>query len=260
MQYQKELESALDVTRRAGSLAMRFFTEGIAAEEKSDGSPVTAADRECETLIGRYLSETFPDDGILGEEGTFRQTTSGRRWLIDPIDGTRDFVRRTNFWCTQLALQVHARVVLGVIYFPCLDEIYYAAAGAGCFCNETRAHLSDVSQLNRAILAVSGFPSVWHMWPENSVRYLTQNCWAVRGYGGCYDIAMLLRGKCDIWLSGSGEEWDYAPARILAEESGATFLLRDGSDRINGKHCLICPPALADELRRVLVIPSLRMQ
>jgi histidinol-phosphatase len=257
MQYQKELESALDVTRRAGRLAMRYFAKGITAEEKSDGSPVTAADRECEALISRYLSDTFPSDGILGEEGSSRKTTSGRRWLIDPIDGTRDFVRRTDFWCTQLALQVSDRVMVGVIYFPCLDEIYYAAAGTGCFCNGTRSHLSDVRHLNRSIITVSGFPSVWRMWPENGVRYLTQNCWAVRGYGGCYDIAMLLAGKCDIWLSASGEEWDYAPARILAEESGATFLLRDGSDRINGKHCLICTPALAQELRHVLAIPAI---
>ncbi len=256
MQYKRELDAALEITRRSGALAMKHFIEGTPAEEKEDGSPVTAADRECERLVNEYLRETFPADGICGEEGAFQETSSGRRWLIDPIDGTRDFVRRTRFWSTMLALQAGSTVVLGVIYFPCLNESYYAAAGQGCCCNGKPIKASAMTQLNRSIVTVSGFPSVWRIWPPAGVRSLTERSWTVRGYGGCYDIAMLARGICEVWLSGNGMEWDYAPARILARESGATFLTRDGSDRIDAGNCVICAPGLESELRRILEIPG----
>lgn len=101
---------------------------------------------------------------------------------------------------------------------------------------------------------VSGFKSVWEAWPPEAVRQLTERCWTVRGYGASYDIAMLARGNTDIWLSGNGMEWDYAPAWIVAQECGVRFLTRDGTGRINARHCLICPPGLEHELRQMLQI------
>jgi len=253
--YERELDVAMRTARDAGELALRYFASDVRAEEKEDLSPVTEADRECEKVIGRVLSENFPEDGIVGEEGTFVSSRSGRRWLIDPIDGTRDFVRRMPFWSVQVALQVDAEVVLGVIYLPSLNEIAHAALGSGCHWNGVRIRASGISQVEKAILTVSGFRSVWDAWPPDAVRVLTEKCWTVRAYSGCYDVVMLARGKTDIWLSGSGMEWDYAAARIAARESGAQFLIRDGSDRIDAGHCLICAPGLEPALRKILQIP-----
>jgi histidinol-phosphatase len=255
MAYGPELDQALSAARQAGDLALRHFARETLTEEKPDHSPVTIADRECEALITAGLTETFPDDGIVGEEGTSRESKSGRRWLVDPIDGTRDFVRRNSFWSVQIALQEKDRVVLGLIYFPCLREMYHAVAGAGAFCNDVRCSVSRVSDLRKAILMVSGFSSSWDMWPPEAIRYLTRHCWTVRCYGGCYDIAMLARGKADIWLSGSGMEWDYAPARVIAQEAGASFFTRDGSSRIDAGNCVICPMELELELRELLKVP-----
>src|SRR5262249_3864291 len=99
MNLDREMDVALHTARRAGEIALRYFDRETTEErEKADLSPVTIADTECEKLITGLLSEEFPDDGIVGEEGAFRNSTSGRRWIIDPIDGTRDFVRRTPFW------------------------------------------------------------------------------------------------------------------------------------------------------------------
>ena len=254
MAYEREIEKALEMVRNAGELALRFFNQGTPAEEKYDASPVTIADRECEKLISRSLLENFPEDGILGEEGTSINSRNGRRWLIDPIDGTRDFVRRNSFWAIQLALQVEKQVVLGIIFCPCLKEMLYAASGHGCHWNGTRVSASDVTRLDKSILMVSGFKAAWDSWPVDAVRQLTQDCWTVRCYGGCYDVIMLARGKADIWLSGSGMEWDYAPVQVIARESGARFLTKEGDDRIDAKHCVAFAAGIEREIREILGI------
>jgi histidinol-phosphatase len=257
MTYERELEKALEIAREAGKLAMALFYQAPPAEEKADASPVTLADRECERLITRRLQEYFGGDGILGEEGAHIPSRSGRRWLIDPIDGTRDFVRRNPFWSIQLALQVGSRVVLGIIYCPCMDAMLYAVAESGCFFNGTRVSASNITRLDKSILMVSGFKSAWDSWPADAVRFLTEKCWTVRCYGGCYDVITFAQAKADIWLSGSGMEWDYAPVQVIARECGAPFLTKDGTDRIDARHCVLCAPGIENEIRRILGILAL---
>ena len=126
--------------------------------------------------------------------------------------------------------------------------------GAGCFYDGRPTRSSGIDRIDKSILMISGFQDVWQTWPPDAVRYLTEKCWTVRGYSGCYDVTMIARGKADIWLSGNGMPWDYAPAAVIARECGARFITRDGDDRIDVKHCLICTPALEPELRRILSI------
>ncbi len=246
----------LQAARKAGELALGFFMTDTPSEEKEDQSPVTAADRECEQLISRILSTAFPDDGILGEEGARVPSRSGRRWLIDPIDGTRDFVRRNTFWSVQIALEAEAQIVMGVIHFPCLNATLHAVSGAGCFWNNSLTRVSDTTSLERSILTVSGLKSAWNVWEPEALLRLTEVCWTVRSYGASYDVAMLARGKTDILLSGNGMEWDYAAARVIAQESGGRFLTRDGTGRIDAHHCVICAPGLESQLRLILRMPS----
>lgn len=256
MNYERELYAALDIVRQAGRLALRYYGETPFVEEKDDSSPVTVADRECEKLIMQSILQFFPEDGILGEEGTSVPSRSGRRWLIDPIDGTRDFVRRNSYWSIQLALQISDRVVLGIIHCPCMGEMLYAADGAGCYWNDEPVGGSNIARLDKSILMVSGFKSAWESWPPGAVRHLTEKCWTVRCYGGCYDVIMFARGKADIWLSGSGMEWDYAPAQIIGAECNARFLTREGTDRIDAKHCVLFGKGIDDEMRKILEIPA----
>src|SRR5438552_11868620 len=111
--WSKELDVAVRASNQAVELALRCQA-GIVAETKPDQSPVTAADRECERLIARIVSDAFPDDGLLGEEGTYVESRSGRRWIIDPIDGTRDYLRGNPLWSNLIGLEVGADVVVGV--------------------------------------------------------------------------------------------------------------------------------------------------
>jgi histidinol-phosphatase len=254
MAYQHELESALRIARRAGELALQYYEGKIEAEEKADLSPVTIADRECERLISRLISEEFPQDGIVGEEGASVPSRSGRRWLIDPIDGTRDFVRRLPFWSIQVALQDQNQVVVGIIHLPYTNESFHAALDSGCYCNDTRLRASGISSLDKAILTISGFKDAWKSWKPDQVRTLTENCWTVRAYGGCFDVTLIARGKVDVWLSGNGMEWDYAPGVIIAQECGAKYLTRSGGSQIDVGHCVICAPGIEQEIRQALEI------
>ncbi len=255
MSYQREIDLALSIARKAGELTMYHYARHTEPEEKPDLSPVTVADRESEQLICRLLAENLPEDGILGEEGTFVPSRSGRRWLIDPIDGTRDFVRRIPFWSVQIAMEDRGRIVLGIIYLPAQDEMFHAVSGSGCFWNDARTRASAITRLDKAILMVSSFRDAWRSWDPEQIRFLTQTSWTVRAYSGCYDVTMIARGKADIWLSGSGMEWDYAPAVVIAQECGAKYLTRDGGNRIDAGHAVVFAPGLEDEIRNILKIP-----
>src|SRR5689334_19614261 len=122
MAYQEELSIGADIARKAGELALKIREGNIGIESKSDESPVTVADRECEKLIVTELQRAFPEDGLLGEEGATRESKNGRKWIIDPIDGTRDFIRGTRAWSVLLGLEEHGRVVAGFAYFPATSE------------------------------------------------------------------------------------------------------------------------------------------
>ena len=236
-------------------------------DDESEGDTIYAIDRISEELIVELFENEVANkrplvliaEGISGGRVTLPRgsSESDAAWqiVVDPIDGTRDFVRRTPFWSVLMALEAGGEIVLGIMYFPCLKETLHASLGSGCFHNGTRVTASKINRIDKAILMISGFKSAWEAWTPETVQLLTQQCWTVRAYCGCYDIAMLARGKADIWLSGSGMEWDYAPARIVARECGAAFLTRDGGDRIDAGHCLICVPGLEQELRRTLKIP-----
>src|SRR5208283_2154195 len=140
MNYERELEFARRIAAAAGENAKRIRAGGVSAETKPDASPVTIADKENERLIREAIEREFPADGILGEEGSSKAGSSGRRWIIDPIDGTRDFVRGNRFWCVLLAIEEEDESLAGVAHFPMLDETYWAVRGGGAYLNQERLH------------------------------------------------------------------------------------------------------------------------
>jgi histidinol-phosphatase len=257
MKYERELDEAIKITKKTSTRILPFFNHAIPTEVKADNSPVTMADREGERLISSFLQQYFPDDGIFGEEGARIPSKSGRRWLIDPVDGTKDFIRGNPHWTIQLALQIGDRVVLGVIYCPCLDELLFASDENGCFFNNTRVAASHISRLDQSILTISGFNAIGDSWGEKAVLSLTKQCWTVRCYGGSYDVMLFARGQADIWLSGRGMEWDYAPAQIVAGECGGCFLTLSGANYIDEKNCVVCNSEVASEIRNILKIPEI---
>jgi len=247
MPWDKELEAAREAARLAGETALKFRQRGFAVEVKPDASPVTDADKECERVITRFLAETFPDDGVLGEEGARKESRSGRRWIVDPIDGTRDFSRGSRLWAILIGLETDAGVTTGVAAFPELGETFWAIHGGGAFRNDEPIRVSSVSGIEQAVVCSNGLNQLLDR--PGHAECLSR-FWAVRCLGGAPDAMLVASGKAEVWIEPTAKPWDLAPLKVIAEEAGARFFNYDGGASIHGGNCIVCVPALEDELRR----------
>jgi myo-inositol-1(or 4)-monophosphatase len=252
MSFEKELDVARSVVRQAGELALRNQSLGFEAESKPDLSPVTSADRANEQLICTLLGAEFPEDGILGEEGTAKESRSGRRWLVDPIDGTRDFVRGIPTWGVLVGLEAGGDVVVGACYLPALGELYSAARGGGAHKNGSPIGTSSVHSAHQAVFCLDAFNNIYrHPFGERLIRWMSQ-FWAVRAMGGCLDAMCVAAGRAEVWIEGEAKRWDFAALKVIAEEAGARFFNFDGRSSIYAGNCVITVPGLEGELRRFL--------
>ena len=249
--WDKELEVALAASRLAAGLAARM-QPGIAAVAKSDGSPVTEADRQCEALIAGTITAAFPGDGLLGEEGAARESRNGRRWIIDPIDGTRDYVRGIPLWANLIGLEVDGEVVAGVVNLPALGSIYTAARGAGAFSNGARLRASARTRFDEAVACINGLNRIDRLpFRERLLRDLP-DFWSVRCLGGASDAMLVASGQADLWIEPSAAPWDLAPLKIIIEEAGGCFFTFDGRSTIYAGHCVACAPGLKPALDTLL--------
>jgi len=256
MPFEKEIEFARRLARLAGLNAARIREGDIAAESKADDSPVTIADRENERLIHKAIDREFPLDGILGEEGACKNGSSGRRWIIDPIDGTRDFVRGNRFWCVLIAIAEADEPVAGVAHFPMLDETYWAARGSGSFCNEKRLRVSAIDSIERSAFCPNGLHLPAARPYLDRVVSLMQKTWSVRAYGGARDGCRVAAGQAEIWFEPKVEVWDLAPLKVIIEEAGGQFFAADGSRRIDRGTAIACAPGVAAAVIEALRIPN----
>jgi histidinol-phosphatase len=250
MAYERELSIGAGIARKAGDLALKIREGNIGIEIKSDESPVTAADKACEKLIVEELGAAFPGDGMLGEEGALHESQNGRRWIIDPIDGTRDFIRGTGAWSVLIGLEENGKVVAGHAYFPARGEMYSAAKGQGAWHDGKRIQASNVQKKSDALICCNGlgFMHRYKFAPE-LVDWLSE-FWTVRSMGGCLDAMLLARGSADVWLEAQAKPWDLAPLKIIADEAGLVTFDFNGEDTIYGGNYVICVPPLAGELKR----------
>ena len=251
MTHQRELDFARRIAAAAGENARRIRRNGIAAETKADASPVTIADKDNERLIREAIEREYPDDGILGEEGSSKAGTSGRRWIIDPIDGTRDFVRGNRFWCVLIALEEADETLVGVAHFPMLEETYWAAHGGGAFRNGEPIRCSAISAVAAGVFSPNGLHLAQAAPHFPKLLEWMQLSWAVRSYGGALDACLLAAGQVEVWFEPKVEPWDLAPLRLIIEEAGGVFFALDGSRRIDRGTAVGCAPGVAGEARRV---------
>lgn len=272
------LEFGVDVAWRAGRATLAHFQTGIAAETKADLSPVTLADREAERIARDIIESRFPEDGILGEEHGVTRAGARRRWIIDPIDGTRSFIHGVPLYGVLLALEQDGDAVIGVIHFPALDETVYAARGEGCWWNGRRAHVSDLADLAQALVLTTEepVPPVTDSGPVSlrrgeraGVRGDLASGWAsgwargwnrlraraglTRTWGDCYGYALVATGRAEAMLDPVLSIWDAAAiAPVIAEAGGA---LTDWHGRTGYQHGTLVATnaALAQEIRNMLV-------
>jgi len=241
MESSPDLSFALDVCRRAGVVAMDHFDRDIEVEEKSDGTPVTAADKQCERLIREAIAERFPEDAILGEEegGNLAPVSKGRRWIIDPIDGTYNYARAVPIFSTLLSLEKDGEIVLGVVYNPAADEIFWAEKGTGAFRNGKRIKVSKISEMKNSQFNFGALNRVQAMGLWDAFSELIRNTVRQRGFGDYLGFAHVFEGKAEAHLEVGVKVWDLAPMKIIVEEAGGEFSDLSGGKSVYTGSCLI---------------------
>ena len=252
MAFDREADFAKHLVEEAGSLALEYQRLGVATETKQDESPVTAADRACEKLIVEKIAQTFPDDGVLGEEGANRAASNGRKWIIDPIDGTRDFVRGIPLWAVLIGFEVDGEVVAGAAYSPGQRLLAWASQGSGAWVNGERIHVSQVTEPSQAVVSFNGLHKAGVERYAGSLVSWLQRSWAVRGLGGAVDAILVAQGRADIWIEPNASPWDFAPFKILTEEAGGVFKSFAGEKTIYGGNGYACPLALEPYVHELL--------
>jgi histidinol phosphatase-like enzyme (inositol monophosphatase family) len=252
MPFEREIQVAKLLTQEAGALALDFQRQGVTAESKSDESPVTAADRACEKLIVDGIAREFPEDGVLGEEGANRESQNGRKWIIDPIDGTRDFVRGIPLWAVLIGLEQDGQIVAAAAHSPGQGFLLSAGLGSGAWLNEKQLHVAQKSNPSDAVLSFNGFNKAGVQPFAGRLLPWVQRFWAVRSMGGAVDAMLLAQGKADVWIEPNAAPWDLAPLKLLVEEAGGVFRSFDGTGTIYGGNAYACSPGLEPYVRELL--------
>jgi histidinol-phosphatase len=246
------LDFAVEVAWRAGRASLAHYQTGISAETKPDESPVTAADRAAERIARDLIETRFPHDAILGEEEGEARTGADRRWILDPIDGTRTFLRGVPFFGVLIALEYEGDATLGVMHFPALDETVYAARGHGCFWNGRRALVSDVTSLDDALLVTTDVENIVRQQRGAGWDRLRARAALTRTWGDCYGYALVATGRAEVMVDPILSIWDAAALVPIIEEAGGVFTDWDGKPGHDVKSAVATNAALAHHVRSVL--------
>lgn len=222
------LASAMAAARAAGAIIKKSFGRPVHTEFKSPTDPVTEVDRQCEVLIRELLSQAHPEIDFWGEEFGRQSREHDAFWLVDPLDGTKNFVHGYPFVAVSIALLEGDRMTLGVVYDPLRDEMFHAVRGSGAYCNERRLEVSHARELQDA-LVVTGFTS--H--PAQQKELIWSACRLCQGIrrGGAIalDLCQLAAGRLDAFWEWQVRPWDAAAAVLLVQEAKGTVSAMDGS-------------------------------
>ena len=246
------LQAAAEVARVAAGVAMRWYGQGVRVETKGDGSPVTVADREAERVAREWLAARFPDDGVMGEEFGLERASAPRRWILDPIDGTKAFVRGVPLWGTLVACCEGERVLAGAACYPVVGELVAAAPGAGCWWNGTRASVSAVRRLDDATALVTDDTFLERPARGAAWRTLARECGVARTWGDCYGYLLVATGRAEIMVDDVVNPWDAAALQPIIVEAGGVFTDWQGAHTAFGGDAIATNAALAGSARAFL--------
>ncbi|HEX6648525.1 MAG TPA: histidinol-phosphatase [Pyrinomonadaceae bacterium] len=246
------LEFAVELGRGAGDITLQYYRKQPETSTKDDGSYVTIADREAEQYLHRQIAERFPDDGFLGEEEGESTGRSGRRWIVDPIDGTFAFVHGVPFYGVLIALEIDGEMSVGVVNVPALGEVLSAAKGVGCFLNGEPARVSETARLADALLLSTDFTACARYGFGPAAERLQARAKTSRTWGDCYGYVLLATGRADVMVDPVMNLWDCAPLLPIIEEAGGTFTDWRGVRTASGGNSIATNGLLFDEVMSVI--------
>jgi histidinol-phosphatase len=243
------LAEAVTLAQQAGDATLDWFRRpDLAVEQKVDGTPVTAADRAAERFLRDELVTRWPDDGVLGEEEPERPGTSGRRWILDPIDGTKAFTRGVPTYSTLLALEDAHGIALGVIHLPALGETVAAGRGLGCTWNGTPTAVEPTTRLEGALLTTSAFDG----WADAPLLAVKAAGMLLRTWGDGYGYVLVATGRAAAMVDPQAELYDLAPMPVVIAEAGGRFTDLRGRAAPDGGSGLATAGPIHDELLGLL--------
>ena len=247
-----DLSVALNLADQADMITLaRFGAIDLVVDTKPDLTPVSDADRAVETTLRETLARVRPDDSVLGEEFGGSTSSSGRQWIVDPIDGTKNFVRGVPVWASLIALLDDGVPQVGVISAPALQRRWWAAGGGGAFATfgdapARRISVSSVAQLDSASLSFSSLSGWAQLGLRDRFLDLTDAVWRVRAFGDFLSYCLVAEGAVDIAAEPEVSVWDLAPLDILVREAGGTFSNLDGTAGPHGGSALATNGVLHD--------------
>jgi histidinol phosphatase-like enzyme (inositol monophosphatase family) len=249
------LDAVAEVARLTGQTALKHYRQSIEVETKGDGSPVTVADRAAEQTARRWIADRFPNDAILGEEFGAVGDETARRWIIDPIDGTKTFVRGVPLWGTLIGVTLGEDVLAGAIYCPAVDEMVVAAVGEGCWWNGSRARVSECRDLSRATVLSTDDRYPKH--PDRGARWraLAADASVARTWGDCYGYLLVATGRAELMVDNLMSPWDAVALVPVVREAGGEFSDWDGRVTAFGNGAMATNAHLASSLRERLGVP-----
>lgn len=251
-EWRSRYEQAIDFTRKAGQVALRYFDTKLEVELKGDDTPVTIADRETEQVLRRSLQEAFPGDGFLGEEYGDTPGSTGFRWIIDPIDGTRSFVRGIPTWATLLGLEYRGELIAGIVDAAPFGHTYHALRGEGAYRNDRRISVSREGDLGRSLLFYSSLSWFLKAHKEAEFLDLVRRSDRQRGYGDWYGFLLVAQGSGEIMVEHGVHAWDIAAIQPIVEEAGGRMTAWTGKFDLFAPDVLASNGLLHDEVLSIL--------
>ena len=248
------LDFATQTAYEAGRMTLGYFrTDALQTEFKTDETPVTVADREAEKLMRARIVARYPGHAVVGEEfGVETGEESSHRWILDPIDGTKAFVRGVPLYGVLIGLEIEGRCEVGAAYFPALDEMVYAATGEGCFCDGRRCGVASTGNLEGAILAFTDAASFEEHGREDAFRRLRAAAGGSRGWSDAYGHALVATGRTELMLDPVMNLWDCAPFPPILREAGGYFGDWSGNETIYAGEALSTTMNLLPDVLRLI--------
>src|SRR5436190_2414613 len=250
--WRNRYELAITAAQQAGRLALGYFDANVTVEWKHDQTPVTLADRQAEALLRTQLLAAFPGDGFLGEESGDTPGDSGFRWIIDPIDGTRNFVRGIPLWATLIGLEYKQEQIAGVASVPAWGQTYRALCGEGAFRDDRRLHVSKVSALSEAVMFYSSLSWFLKAGRQEAFVDLAKRVQRQRGFGDFYGFLLVAQGSGELMMEHGVHVWDVAAMKPIVEEAGGRLTDWDGQPNIHRPDVLASNGVLHEEILRLL--------
>ncbi len=255
MTFGADLTLALELADIADPISMaRFRATDLLVETKPDLTPVSEADHAVEDALRRKLGVARPGQAILGEERgeDVCASAAAARWIVDPIDGTKNYVRGVPVWATLIALQRDGRMVVGVVSAPALGRRWWAARGEGAWAGGRPIRVSKVAAVEDAFMSYDGLERFDGSVGDGRLLHLARRCWRSRGLGDFWSHVLVAEGAVDIAAEPEVSLWDVAPIQVIVEEAGGRFTNLEGEARADGGSAVSTNGLLHDEVLAAL--------